>query len=84
MFNRHYALFAFTLFGLSAFAGASPGIAQGQVEAPNVNSGLQLAQGNMDFDTPDFHLTLVKASQTVYHDREHPSQVVVMVVPGKG
>jgi len=27
---------------------------------------------------------LVKASQTVYHDKEHPSQVVLMVVPGKG
>jgi uncharacterized protein len=27
---------------------------------------------------------LLKASQKVYHDREHPSQVVLMVVPGKG
>jgi hypothetical protein len=27
---------------------------------------------------------LLKASQTVYHDREHPSQVVLMVMPGKG
>jgi putative CocE/NonD family hydrolase len=27
---------------------------------------------------------LVKASQTVYHDRQHPSHLVLMVVPGKG
>ena len=27
---------------------------------------------------------LLKANQTVYHDREHPSQVVLMVMPGKG
>lgn len=27
---------------------------------------------------------LLKADQTVYHDRERPSQVVLMVVPGKG
>jgi putative CocE/NonD family hydrolase len=26
---------------------------------------------------------LVKANQTVYHDREHPSQLVLMVMPGK-
>jgi putative CocE/NonD family hydrolase len=27
---------------------------------------------------------LLKASQTVYHDREHPSQLVLMVMPGRG
>jgi putative CocE/NonD family hydrolase len=27
---------------------------------------------------------LLKATQTIYHDREHPSQVVLMVMPGKG
>jgi putative CocE/NonD family hydrolase len=27
---------------------------------------------------------LVKASQTVYHDRTRPSQLVLMVMPGKG
>jgi putative CocE/NonD family hydrolase len=27
---------------------------------------------------------LLKANQTVYHDRERPSQVVLMVMPGKG
>jgi putative CocE/NonD family hydrolase len=27
---------------------------------------------------------LLKANQIVYHDREHPSQVVLMVMPGKG
>jgi putative CocE/NonD family hydrolase len=27
---------------------------------------------------------LWKANQTVYHDREHPSQIVLMVMPGKG
>jgi putative CocE/NonD family hydrolase len=27
---------------------------------------------------------LLKANQTVYHDREHPSQVVLMVMPGRG
>ena len=27
---------------------------------------------------------LVKATQTVYHDREHPSHVLLMVMPGKG
>jgi len=26
---------------------------------------------------------LLKASQTVYHDREHPSHVVLMVMPGR-
>jgi uncharacterized protein len=26
---------------------------------------------------------LLKANQTVYHDKEHPSQVVLMVMPGK-
>ncbi len=27
---------------------------------------------------------LIRASQTVYHDRAHPSHVVLMVMPGKG
>jgi predicted acyl esterase len=27
---------------------------------------------------------LIKASQTVYHDRTHPSRVVLMVMPEKG
>jgi uncharacterized protein len=27
---------------------------------------------------------LIKASQTVYHDRERPSQLVLMVMPGRG
>ncbi len=27
---------------------------------------------------------LVKASQTVYHDREHPSHLTLMVMPGRG
>jgi putative CocE/NonD family hydrolase len=27
---------------------------------------------------------LLKANQTIYHDREHPSQIVLMVMPGKG
>ena len=27
---------------------------------------------------------IVKASQTVYHDRAHPSRVVLMVMPEKG
>jgi predicted acyl esterase len=27
---------------------------------------------------------LVKASQTVFHDRERPSQLVLMVMPGRG
>ena len=27
---------------------------------------------------------LLKANQTIYHDREHPSEVVLMVMPGKG
>jgi hypothetical protein len=31
----------------------------------DASSGLQLAQGTMDFDTPDFRLSLVKDSQTI-------------------
>jgi putative CocE/NonD family hydrolase len=27
---------------------------------------------------------LIKASQTVFHDRERPSQLVLMVMPGRG
>ena len=29
-------------------------------------------------------IRLAKASQALYHDREHPSQLVLMVMPGKG
>ena len=29
-------------------------------------------------------IRLLKANQTVYHDKEHPSCVVLMVMPGNG
>ena len=40
----------------------------------NPNTGGAIAQETM----------LVKASQTVFHDRERPSQLVLLVMPGRG
>src|SRR5215475_3983322 len=59
------SVFAIVLLGCSFFAFASSGAAQAQPEKQPPVPGPMLSQGMIELETPDFHLSLVRSSQTV-------------------
>jgi len=63
--NRSLLRFPCAFVALSLLLAAAPIFAQQRPPQPPPTPGPMLKDGNVDFDTPDFTLTLVKSSQTV-------------------